>query len=445
MSAVPDPSEHYRREFARAAPRLSGAGLSWLQELRRRALDNFCATGFPTTRQEDWKYTNIAAMVKRDFQLATGADGALDRDALARFRLPDTAQELVFVNGCCNDALSVRGALPDGVSVSTLSRLFRDEPDMLAQRLASADSDSAFALLNQAFVMDGAVLRLENGVELPKPIHFLFVTNAAGEASWITHPKILISLGAGSRADIITSFVSLGATPHLTNSVSEITVHEHAVLNHYTIQDQHPHAYHVDNITIAQSAGSRVSSYAIAMGAALARTDLKVDLKAPGAGVELNGLYLGRGRQHVDFHTRIDHLAPHTQSRQFYKGILDDSARGVFNGKIVVHKKAQKADARQYNRNLLLSANAEADTKPELEIYTDDVACAHGATVGQLNQDELFCLRTRGIDYKVARSLLTHAFAWDVIERIKLTGIRQKLDQEILGHLPEAELIEAFV
>jgi Fe-S cluster assembly protein SufD len=245
---------------------------------------------------------------------------------------------------------------------------------------------------------------------------------------------------------VIESYIGLeDAAENLTNAVTEIILHAGAALEHYRVQQESVQGYHVSSVHVQQEASSRYESHVIALGGALSRTDIETRLAAAGAETVLNGLYMAGGRQHVDHHTRIDHLAPHTRSAEYYRGVLAGRARAVFNGKVVVHPDAQKTDAHQTNANLLLSADAEVDTKPELEIYADDVKCSHGATVGQLDEDALFYLRARAIDLETARSLLTYAFAEDIISRMRFKPIRERLSRLVLGRLPEQELIREFV
>jgi Fe-S cluster assembly protein SufD len=254
----------------------------------------------------------------------------------------------------------------------------------------------------------------------------------------------LIILSENSQATVIESYIGLNDSDYFNNTVTEVCMKQNAHLQHYKIQQESMQAYHIGSLKITQAKDSRVESHSISLGGALVRNDIHSLLEAEGAGIRMNGLYMATGKQHVDNHTRVDHMRPHTSSHEIYRGVLNDHARGVFNGKVVVHKDAQKTDAVQSNANLLLSDNAEVDTKPELEIYADDVKCAHGATVGQLDQDMLFYLRSRSIDENTAKSLLTFAFADEVIRRINLDPIRKRLEYQVIGRLPEADLIREF-
>ncbi len=278
---------------------------------------------------------------------------------------------------------------------------------------------------------------------IEKPVNLLYLSGL-NDQPFASHPRNLIILSENSQATIIESYIGLDDSDYFTNTVTEVCMKQNAHLQHYKIQQESMQGYHVGNLNIAQAQDSNVESHSISLGGALVRNDIHSCLEATGAEIMMNGLYMATGRQHVDNHTRVDHLKPNTRSHEIYRGVLNDHARGVFNGKVVVHKDAQKTDAVQSNANLLLSDNAEVDTKPELEIYADDVKCAHGATVGQLDQDMLFYLRSRSIDETTAKSLLTYAFAGEVIRKIKLDPVRKRLEYLVIGRLPEADLIREF-
>ncbi len=426
-------------EHARAAGALPGARAPSIARVRREALERFADEGFPTPRQEDWKYTNVAPLERRAFTVF-----AADADAVSAAQLEAlgiaglAAHRLVFVNGQYSPSLSSVGRLPSGVTLVTLGEALDRNPEALASALAADEHHTVFSALNAAFTRDGVYLHLARDAFVDKPVHLLFVGSATGRA---IHPRNVVVAEAGARATLIEHYVGLGGAAYFTNAVTQVFAADHAAIEHYKLQQEAIDAFHVGGLHALQGRASRLLSHSVALGAALARNDITTSFQAQGCEADLDGLYLVAGRQHVDHHTRIDHAQPHGTSREHYRGVLDGSARGVFNGKVVVHPGAQRTDARQTNHNLLLSNAAEVDSKPQLEIYADDVKCTHGATVGQLDEAQLFYLRSRGVDEAVARSLLTHAFAHDVIERIRVGALRSRLEQLLFARLPQGDLI----
>jgi len=432
--------DHYRREYGEVEPRLAGGQLSWLTQARNQALDRFAEKGFPGPRDEDWKYTRVSAIEKRAYKpAAPSCVGMVPEDLEAYYPEGLACHRMVFINGRYQRQLSVLGELPDGAHIDGLARSLdgaAEELEPYLARLADPRA-SAFPALNTAFMEDGAFISLPRGVELRDPIHLLFVSTGQEDDACI-HPRILVVAGEQSSASIIESYVSLGDSSYLNNAITEVTVQRGARVNHYKLQQESIKAYHVATLQVTQERDSRFDSHSVSLGARIARNDINVHLAAEGAECNLNGLYIGNGRQHVDFHTRVDHAMPHGTSREDYKGILSDHSRGVFNGQVHVHPDAQKTDAEQSNKNLLLSPTAEVDTKPQLEIYADDVKCAHGATVGQLDEHMVFYLRSRGIDEATARGLLTYGFARDIVDRIELPELHAHVEQAVAVHLPGA-------
>jgi Fe-S cluster assembly protein SufD len=437
--AATEPFGWYLEDFARAEERLAGATLPWLQALRRKGLRRFTEIGFPTVRDEDWKYTDLTPLKTRNFRIAQRSGPSMDTAAQEGLGFPGLrAHELVFIDGFFSESYSRPGPAAAGLRAESLARTLGEDPgalkESLVQRLEKPSAD-AFTALNTAFLTGGAYLQVAAGVSIELPIHLLFISTGAEELV-ASHPRVVISVGANAQVKVIETYTGLGEHSSLTNALTEIHAGQNATVEHYRVQKEGLKGYHIGKLLIQQRRDSRVVSHSIALGAALSRVGIDVDLAEEGAEVVLNGLYMAQGRQHVDHHTRIDHLKPHSRSEEFYKGVLGGHARGVFNGKVIVHEGAQKTDARQSNKNLLLSPHAEADTKPELQIYADDVKCSHGATVGQLDETALFYLRSRGIDHDTARALLTYAFADDVISRIDIDPIRTSLERGILGQLP---------
>jgi Fe-S cluster assembly protein SufD len=435
--------QHYLDDYGR----IRSAGANWLPAKRDEAIEVFRELGFPRRRQEEWKYTDVSAIVKRPFASPPAAGDGISAAQIdeARFAGEDCI-ELVFINGRFAPALSRLRGLPPGIMAGSLNGAARDTPALLEARLTqqAAVRKSGFVALNTALMSDGAAVRIAQNGDAGVPVHLLFVATDTGSPAGI-HPRNLIVLEPGASATIVETHIGADSAEYLCNSVTEISVGNGAQLDYYTIQQHGAKGSHVAGVFVSQERDSRVDMHSICLGGSLIRNDLDVRLAAPGAAVTLNGLYMAGGRQHVDNHTRIDHEQPHTSSNEIYRGVLDGRARAVFNGKVVVHRDAQKTDARQSNANLLLSDDAEVDTKPELEIYADDVKCSHGATVGQLDQDMLFYLRSRAIPESIARGLLTFAFADEIIVGIRPRPIRDRLERYIVGRLPDAALIREYV
>ncbi|MFI4953997.1 MAG: Fe-S cluster assembly protein SufD [Burkholderiales bacterium] len=432
-------TDRFVADFARVAPMLPGARVPWLARARHTALERFAQTGFPSPRDEDWKYTRVGAIEKRPFSAlpsSTGTVTAAEVDAAAFGGL--CGHLLVFVDGRHAPALSVIGRLPEGATLQSLADALDRAPDTLQPLLSEDRHQTIFAALNTAFMAGGIYLHLARGTAVEQPIHLLFIATADGGA---TYPRNLIVAEAGAKATVIEHYTGAGGIAYLTNAVTQLFAADGAMIEHYKLQQEGPQAYHIGGVHAAQSRNSRLVTHSIALGALLARNDVTTAFDAEGCDATLNGLYLVGGRQHVDHHTRIDHAKPNGTSREYYRGVLDGASRGVFNGKVIVHPGAQRTDAHQANHNLLLSRDAEVDTKPQLEIYADDVKCSHGATVGQLDDAQIFYLRSRGVDEAMARGLLTYAFARDVIERIRVAPLRAGLEKLLLARLPQGDRI----
>lgn len=412
----------------------------WLRRLRQAAIDHFAELGFPAYDLEDWKFTSVAPIAKVPFQPAP-PDSSLTQAKLAQLPLADLGcPRIVFVNGWFRQDLSSLDALPAGARVASLAAALDEDSDapLLEEHLAryARYEDHAFVALNTAFLRDGAFVAIPKGAVVEKPIQLLFVSAAAGQPS-VVHPRNLILVARDAQASFIETYLSLSDAAGFTNAVTEIVAGENAVVEHYRIQQENPRAFHIATVQIYQDRSSSFTSHNISLGAALARNDVNTVLDAEGAECTLNGLYMADGERHVDNHTSLDHAKPHCSSREVYKGILDGKATAVFNGKIIVRKDAQKTDAKQTNKNLLLSPDSTINTKPQLEIYADDVKCTHGATIGQLGEELIFYLRSRGIGLNEARSLLTYAFASDVTARMKWEPVRARLDELLLAFLKQ--------
>jgi Fe-S cluster assembly protein SufD len=405
----------------------------WLRDLRSRAVASVEAHGFPTTKNEDWHFTNPAPITEAEFEPMQSAVGGLTTTDLAAIALvPADWTTLVFVNGRHAPHLSQVTGLPDGVRLMSLASAWHEEPTLVEQHLGQhakfEDQALAFTALNTALAQDGAYLSVAAGVEVAQPIHLLFVTDA-NAAGGVTHPRNLLVVGRHARITVVEQYVTTHNTRYLTNVVTEAAIGDGATLTHYKLQREGPQAYHVGHIESSLGRDAHYVSFAFSTGASLARSNIYTTLGGEGCGATLNGLYMLGDAQVSDHQTRIEHAQPNCYSREHYKGVLDDASHGVFNGKVYVHAIAQKTDGKQTNNTLLLSPDARIDTKPQLEIFADDVKCTHGATVGQLDDRMAFYLKSRGIGAAAARQLLTYAFAADVLETIELEPLRVALER----------------
>ena len=436
---------HYLTEYNRRRDTLAA---SWPAQRRADALEYLKTHGFPTRRAEQWKYTDVSPITRRKFTLGEPDAAGIDETLVGKLRFPRlNCHELVFINGSFCAELSRNLQLPSGATVRALQSHQDENAELLERYFGDEDIGPAFTALNTAFVNDGALIHIADGMEIPAPIHIIHLGGQQGEnsPSLMAHPRNLIALGAQAGASVIETYAGIAEAEYFTNSHTSILARPGARLDYYKIQQEGPRAYHVGKTRIRQQADSRVDCHALSLGAKLARWDIDVELDEPGAEVNLNGLYLSSDRQHIDNHTLVEHKQPHTTSNEQYRGIMNGRSRAVFNGKVIVHEQAQKTEAHQSNANLLLSAEAEVNTKPALEIYADDVKCSHGATVGRLDENMLFYLRSRAVDEDAARSLLTYAFADEVIRDIRFPELRARLEQGIAGELPDTDLIREFM
>lgn len=410
---------------------------SWLSSLRKSGMEVFAELGFPTTRQEAWRFTNVGPPAQVPFRLAQpGNSVAHLRHGLGEALIPGVAARLVFVNGHFNPDLSSIDRLPEGVAATSVQKLLSKGNSALEEHLGRyADAaNEPFVALNTAFLQDGAFVHVKQGVVLERPIYLVYVRGAGAEKT-ATYPRTLVLVERGAQALVVESHLGLTEEAYFTDAVTELVAGEDASIEHLKIQEESELGFYVSNVAAHQGRSSRLLSHSVSLGAQLARHDIRSVLAGEGAECTLNGLYEARGRQHVDHHTTLDHAMPHCASREYYRGILDGKSSGVFSGAIIVRKDAQKTDAIQSNKNLLLSEEATINTKPELQILADDVRCTHGATVGQLDPDAVFYLRTRGIGFEAARHLLTRAFANDVIGRIRFAPARERLERVLLSRL----------
>lgn len=434
ISVMAQEKNAYLTDFTQLEKELAHVGSPGLQRVRKSAIARFDELGFPTLDDEEWRFTNVAPIARQQFKLGR-LDTALAHHHEELYHGLGVEDGLVFVNGECAQPLN-ESVLPHGVIVQRLAVALAEHPDLVEPYLArlAKFEGYAFTALNTAFIRDGAFIHVPVGKVVVRPIHLIYVSSARpGEAS-ISHPRTLIVAGANSQVTIVESYVGRDGEVYFTNAVTEVVAGDNALIDHYKVQKESKDAFHVATMQIHQQRSSRFLSHSIALGGALVRNDVNAVLDAESCECTLNGLYMADDDQLIDNHTRIDHAKPHCASHELYKGILDGKSRGVFNGKIHVHQDAQKTDAKQTNKTLLLSDDATIDTKPQLEIYADDVKCTHGATVGQLDADSIYYLRTRGIGLAEARSLLTFAFANDIVSRIRVEPIREHLEELLLVH-----------
>jgi Fe-S cluster assembly protein SufD len=410
----------------------------WLQPLRQAGAARFAELGFPTLKDEDWRFTNLAPIAKLPFQAAreiavNGAESKIIHEA-AFARLPGC--RLVFVNGFFSTKLSSLQTIPGGARAESLSAALTKDSALIEKYLGkqAQTKDNSFAALNLAFFSDGAFIFIPRGVEVAEPIQLVFLSSARQNGETI-QPRNLIVAEANSKVTVIESYLSASSAAYFTNAVTEIVAGDNAAIEHLKFQDEAAEAFHLATIAGEFGRASRVNVHSFALGAKLSRNNIRAKLAGEGLECILNGLYLTRGDQLADHHMIVEHAQPHCASHEYFNGILDDKSKGVFHGRIYVHPVAQKTDAKQTNKNLLLSDDATADTKPQLEIYADDVKCTHGATIGQLNDESIFYLRSRGIPEKTARRMLIHAFANEIVERVKCGPAREELDKIVWERL----------
>ena len=415
---------------------LVGADLPWLQQQRQQALARFEKVGLPGIRDEEWRYTNLRALKSNTYLPGVAQQNVvLDTTLLATSDNP----RMVFVDGFFNANLSSLDNLDGQITFTSMAHALDQHADLLQRYLGSSLSGEqhGFTELNSANWQDGYLLIVPKNAVLKTPLEVVFVASQASqdEVQAISHTRNLIVTEAHSECVLVERHIGAPDSVYLNNSLTEIHAGDSSHVDHYKLQQESNEAFHIGGVFVQQAANSNVKNHNIALSGLVTRNDINVDLNGQGAHLEMNGLVLGSGRQHVDNHTEVNHAVPNCTSDEYYKTILDDSSRSIFRGRIIVAQDAQQTSADQQNNNLLLSKDAEADCKPQLEIYADDVQCSHGATVGQLDPASLFYLRSRGIDNQSARGLLTFAFANQVIERIKVGSIREELTQHIAGQL----------
>ncbi len=425
--------------FLEKFSRFESAAKTSLMSFRKAGLAQFAELGFPTLQHEDWRFTNVAPLAKLPFvpQFEAPAVNGAETKALSEFAFAKiTGTRLVFVNGHYSAKLSTIEKLPSGVKVGNLATALTSDAALVEKYLGRCTpaQDNAFAALNQAFFLDGAFVHVPKGADVATPIQIVYICSATNAGDTV-QPRNLIVAEENSRVTIVESYITTTDAAYFTNAVTEIFAGENAFVEHLKFQDEAQAAFHIAAIHGEFGRASNVNIHSFALGAKLSRNNIRTKLAGEGLECVLNGLYLTRGEQLADHHMVVEHAQPHCASHEYFNGILDDKSKGVFHGRILVQQIAQKTDAKQTNKNLLLSDDATADTKPQLEIYADDVKCTHGATIGQLNDESIFYLRSRGIGADTARQMLIHAFAGEIIERIKCGPAREAVDKLVWDRL----------
>ena len=446
MTQAPAKLGTYRTGFEALRQEAEATDPQWLRDLRQVAWSRFNKLGFPTARRgnEKWKYTNVRPLAAANFgnPPAAGVPKNITVDDL-RHTAPwnDSWTNLVFLDGHFARHLSSDTNTASQVGITSLADAIASENPVLQSQLAkhATVDDDGFTALNTAFLRDGALIDVPAGHIASDPVHLIFVTTGQQDHA-ASYPRTLLIAGANSRVTVLESYVSLAESSYFTNAVTEFVLEDGSQVEHYRLLLENADAFHVGTMRVQQGKDSSISSASFARGAAMARQDVQVTLDAPGASCSLNGLYMTAGEQHIDNLINIDHAQPYTKSRLFYKGILDGKSKAVFGGTVLVRKDAQKTDAQQTDKNLLLSREAEVDSKPSLLIYADDVQCSHGATAGHIDKETLFYMQSRGLDRETASRILIHAFASQIIDTVELEPLRDYLDDLFLTEMPTASL-----
>lgn len=436
--------EWYLKNFKSFEEKLNGDSKTFLHDLRKGAINQLAETDFPSTKEEEWKFTNISPILKQSFIPAVSLgkkNYSLSKEEIKKHLFSGFDYYLMtFINGIFAEKLSDLNGLPKGVTVDSLSSLLKKNSEYINGKISKyVKAENAFNLLNRAYSTDGAVIIVNDGVALEKPIQILYLTGD-NENPVLSVPHNMIIAGKNSQVSVLGVFASSDGKTHFTNSLTEVFADESAIVDLYKIQNENDHSYHYEKVEAYQLKKSIFNHYNFAFGAEIVRNDINSTLDDENIETHYYGLYLANGKRLVDNHTFVDHAKPNCMSNELYKGILDDDARGVFNGKIIVRKDAQKTNAYQQNKTVLLSNRAKVNTKPQLEIFADDVKCTHGATVGHLDDAAYYYIRTRGIPSELANSMLIRAFANDVVEVVKIEPLREQLNHLIFEHLHRVEI-----
>lgn len=438
MKKSANATQLYVDQFGAAKDNLPGAELPWLMAKRTAGMERLVSIGLPTIKTESWKYTRLPVFSDSDFRAASWEDGQINISDVAEF-LPETVNSvrLVYVNGIIRPEFSRLEQLPQGVTLEPFAQTLEREPQFIEAHMGAreADYDEGFSALNTAMMESGTVFRVAKGVCVDVPIEIVYL-NGGTTSPICRHPRNLFVLEAGSQATLIKRHAGIATGAYFNNAVTDIQIGDGAILKHYTIQADCLEAIHLSSVNVSVGRDATYETFNLAIGGRLSRTETRVRLEGRGGHCNLSGAYLMKAREHCDNTTIIHHLVPDTTAREVFKGVLNDEARGVFQGKLVVHKDAQRTDGHQMSRALLLSNRAEMDAKPELEIYADDVKCSHGSTTGQIDETALFYLRSRGIPEALARNLLIQSFIAEALEEISDERVREAMANQVIHWLP---------
>jgi len=424
----------YQSRFEAFEQGLNGTTSTSMHAIRRKAMQRFVDLGFPTAHQEEWRFTNIVPITQKEFQPIVRSEIKSATKIDIQPHLVEHAHHLVFLDGVYSPELSDISSFPAGTKVGSVAEQLKSHPELILPYINTMGEENAFTLLNTAFLWDGAFLSVPKGVLLESPIQLLFLATDRAQL-FAAQPRNIVIAGKASQFKIIETYAGLAENTYLSNAVTEVVLGDHSIVEHDKMQKESMNAFHIGTTHVQMSAASQYTSNVISLGGFIVRNNITARFEAEGAECILNGLSLGRDTQLIDNHTVIDHAVPHCSSHELYKSILGGASKGVFNGKVFVRKDAQKTDAKQTNKTLLLSDDATMHTKPQLEIFADDVKCTHGATIGQLDEEQIFYLRSRGINLDAARDILTSAFANDVINRISIDPLRRMVEHMILDRL----------
>lgn len=411
-----------------------GDAPEWLADLRREAISGFGELGFPTLSDEEWRFTNLEALRRGSFSIAENGISDVSEKTVDSYGFSGLdCLRLVFVNGRFASSLSDLGDVGEGIVVKALSEAVREHDDLVRGHLAKyADYEKdAFISLNTSYFEDGVFVYVPDRTVLEKPVHVLHVSTDEGRPLFI-NPRNLIIIGQSSDAKVIEHYVSMSQSVYFSNVVTEVVCGEDANLEHYRLEFESQKAFNFSTLRVDQQKNSNITSHSVLYGGAIVRNNVHPVLAGEGCNSDIYGLFISEGRQHMDNFMRVEHASPHCDSRQFYNGVLDGRSKGVFHGRILVHEGAEKTDAKQTNRNLLLSDTAQIDTKPQLEIYNDDVKCTHGATIGQMDEEALFYLRSRGISMRQAKIIMLQAFTGETLEHMSIHSVREALESVVM-------------
>ncbi|MBN1301767.1 MAG: Fe-S cluster assembly protein SufD [Melioribacteraceae bacterium] len=432
----------YINNYKEFSAGLNGLSKSFFTPLRENAIKDLGKLGFPTTKNEEWRYTNISPLLKNNFiPAAASREISLHFEDIKNKLFTGFEHHLlVFINGIFSEELSSVSNIPSGVIVDSFGKLLRNNPEVIEKYIDNFNNvQTAFDALNTAYTTDGLVVIVPDGKVIDKPVQALYL-NGDDENNVLISPRNLVIVGKNSHASVVTVYEPGAEQKYFTNITTNIFVDENGNLDLYKIQNESEDSYHIEKVDAVQNKQSVFSHYNILFGGGLVRNDINTAMNDEFIETNYYGLYLGNNKQHIDNHTFVDHAMPNCVSNELYKGILDDKAHGVFNGKIMVRKDAQKTNAYQSNKTVLLSKEATIDTKPQLEIFADDVKCSHGATIGHLDDEAYFYIRSRGIPAELAKSILIRAFANDVVEKIKIDGLKEQINHLIFEHLHRIEI-----